>query len=583
MNTITKLKACNSRVDLAHLLRFKPSILAYILYKTLPVNNYISFSIPKKNGGLRTIHSPSTHLKELQENLSELLLDCIDDINKEKNIEGGLAHGFVRKRSIITNAAMHKNTKNVLNIDLENFFGSFNFGRVRGFFQKNRNFMLCDEVATTIAQIACFNNELPQGSPCSPVITNLIAHSLDIQLLNLARKNSCTYSRYADDITFSTRKSIFPSAIMKEENGVYIASNKLIHEITRAGFQINNNKTRIQYKDSRQDVTGLIVNKKIGIPKEYRRITKSMCNRLFNHGNYTKLINGIHTVGSINELEGRLNFIDSVDIYNRVNHPEKLSKHYTHRNYGYKTRELLSGREMLFSQFLFYKWFYNPQKITVLCEGKTDNIYLNCAMKSLSATYPKLAQNMPYKSYINYFNYNKRSRFLLELFGGTSYLAGFIDSYSQRFSKYKAPKPVQPVIIVLDNDDGLNAVTKTLSKLGSCVAYPEDIRTGDIKVDIKKSDFVHVSHNLYIVLTPLDDTNDTMIENLFSPALWETVINGRTFDPSEKKEPKTNFYGKNIFATDVIRKNQLTINFDGFHSLFERMSKVITHYESMPK
>ncbi len=78
--------------------------------------------------------------------------------------------------------------KNVLNIDLNNFFDEFNFGRVRGFFIINNNFQLTPEVATTIAQIACYKNKLPQGSPASPVITNLITHILDVRLSRLAKK-----------------------------------------------------------------------------------------------------------------------------------------------------------------------------------------------------------------------------------------------------------------------------------------------------------------------------------------------------------------------------------------------------------
>ena len=97
---------------------------------------------------------------------------------------------------------------------------------------------------------------------CSPVITNLITHSLDIRLAYLSKKYSCTYSRYADDITFSTGRASFPSQIMREEEGEYIPSKKLRSEIKRAGFSINSKKTRIQYKDSRQEVTGLVVNQK---------------------------------------------------------------------------------------------------------------------------------------------------------------------------------------------------------------------------------------------------------------------------------------------------------------------------------
>ncbi len=164
---------------------------------------------------------------------------------------------------------------------MKTFFDGFNFGRVRGFFIKNRNFNLDPAVATVIAQIACYDNKLPQGSPCSPVITNLITHSLDIRLASLAKEYKCIYTRYADDITFSTRKSVFPPEIMKEEVDDYIAGKKLTWEIEHAGFCINEKKTRIQYRDSRQDVTGLVVNKKTQCEEEYWRTVRSQCHSTF--------------------------------------------------------------------------------------------------------------------------------------------------------------------------------------------------------------------------------------------------------------------------------------------------------------
>src|SRR5690606_25401369 len=112
----------------------------------------------------------------------------------------------------------HIGKKNVLNIDLKDYFDCFNFGRVRGFFLKNNNFKLNPDVATTIAQIACYNDTLPQGSPCSPVISNLITHALDIRLASLAKKHSCVYTRYADDLTFSTNRSPFPAQLMNESS-----------------------------------------------------------------------------------------------------------------------------------------------------------------------------------------------------------------------------------------------------------------------------------------------------------------------------------------------------------------------------
>lgn len=309
MKKLDALRAAKTKPELAHLLGVKPSSLTFLLYKLKPSTQYSSFDIPKKNGGSRTIHAPSKKLKKLQSSLSNYLQDCIDEINsakpafsnkkkfikidKDRVLDGKtknfteykfistLSHGFVRERSIITNALMHLNKRNVLNIDLKDFFESFNFGRVRGFFISNRNFCLDPDIATVIAQIACYDNKLPQGSPCSPVITNLISHILDIQLAALAKANSCVYSRYADDITFSTRERVFPSDIMSIEAGEYIVGRKLRGIIKRAGFSLNEKKTRIQYKDSRQDVTGLVVNKKPNVKSEYWRTVKSQCHSLF--------------------------------------------------------------------------------------------------------------------------------------------------------------------------------------------------------------------------------------------------------------------------------------------------------------
>ena len=162
MSRLEVLRKITTKPELANLLGVKPSTLTHSLYIIKPENQYIQFEIPKKNGGVRLINAPSGKLKTLQSLLSNLLLDCLDEINLQKFPKQKLAkktvslskilkvkyatghikqpslsHGFERQRSIITNAMMHLGKKNVLNIDLENFFGSFNFGRVRGFFIKN--------------------------------------------------------------------------------------------------------------------------------------------------------------------------------------------------------------------------------------------------------------------------------------------------------------------------------------------------------------------------------------------------------------------------------------------------------------
>ncbi|MCG3825942.1 retron Ec67 family RNA-directed DNA polymerase/endonuclease [Photobacterium damselae] len=617
MTKIELLRKATHKRELAALLGCTTSALTYVLYILKVDTQYKQFEIDKRNGGKRIITAPTDRLKRLQASLSNLLLDCIDDINRikypnsqvnspklinnkfkdasadilkvkisnAKTKQPSLSHGFVRERSIITNAMMHLDKKNVLNIDLHNFFDSFNFGRVRGFFISNENFKLDPNIATVIAQIACYDNKLPQGSPCSPVISNLITHSLDIRLASLAKKNSCTYSRYADDITFSTRKSVFPTKIMRQEDGEYIPSKKLRNEIKKSGFTINNKKTRIQYKDSRQDVTGLIVNKKPNVKKEYWRTVKSQCHSLFQTGAFTKKVGDDIVEGNINELEGQLNFIDQVDLYNRLRQKKPLNPVYKHATHGYNTSILLSGRERTFSRFLYFTLFYGNTKPTILCEGKTDNVYLKSAINKLAATYPALAQaktpNKEYELLIRFLEYSKRTRFLLELYGGTSYLNYFIGKFDKNFKFYKAPTPQHPVIIILDNDSGFvgkkdSGIAGKLKKIDSATAYPTTLK----KDDFRNADFIYVIHNLYIVLTPLGTAKETAIEDLFDDETRQVKVSGKSFNHKDDRD-NAKEYGKEVFAQKVIKAHKSSINFDGLKPLLDRVVQAIEHYDTI--
>ena len=272
--SLSELKSAITLSDVAHLLGYKGSTLSYILYIKSQAVKYKVFEIQKRYGGVRRICAPLDDLKLLQQRLAKMLQDCVDDINQINNRgddahrPDNIAHGFKRNRSIVTNARCHRNRRYVFNVDIENFFGSINLGRVRGYFIADRNFQLRPKVATVLAQIACFQNALPQGSPCSPVISNLIGHIVDIHLVKLAARVGCTYTRYADDLTFSTNKPSFPEqiAIQSAENPYsWQAGSELVHIIHKCGFTLNEKKTRMQFQNSRQEVTGLIVNRKINV------------------------------------------------------------------------------------------------------------------------------------------------------------------------------------------------------------------------------------------------------------------------------------------------------------------------------
>lgn len=609
MKTLNKLKAAKNKPDLANLLGVKPSVFTHCLYVVKTENQYSQFIIPKKNGGQRVINAPFGVLKTIQSLLSDLLLDCLDEIRKSqfpdselvhvssehskvlkikcsnsKSKQPSLSHGFERKRSIITNAMMHLGKKHVFNIDLDNFFSSFNFGRVRGFFIKNRNFELDPEIATAIAKIACHNNELPQGSACSPVITNLILQSLDIKLASLASNNSCIYTRYADDITFSTRKSNFPPSIACKKDSNYIVGKKLKSEIIRAGFSINNKKTRNQYSDSRQDVTGLIVNQKPNTKKEYWRKVRAQCNNLFKTGEFIDIVGGMAFSGNINKLEGKLNFIDQVDHYNRLRQKKPLDSSYQTKTDANKNgnakfrRHLHAGRETTFSRFLFYKLFYGNKFPTILTEGKTDNVYLKAAINMLSGLYPQLAKaktsSSEYELLLHFVEYTARTKFLLELYGGADYLKSFVMSYKKYFKHYEAPKPKSPVIIFLDNDKGPNDLINYVNKIKGIQIVPHD-------KNIRQSEFVHIFHNVYLILTPQSPAKEeTDIEYFFTDNDRLRVYKGKCFNTISNRDP-VNDLSKEAFATHIVHKNKNAVDFSNFTGILDRIDKVISHYGSI--
>jgi retron-type reverse transcriptase len=571
-------KATNKR-EFAKLLKFNISFLTRTLYVKPIETQYEQFQITKRSGGQRTINAPKPELKDIQSRLSELLLDCIDVINEGKNLEPSLSHGFTRNRSIITNAEKHINQKNVLNIDLSDFFDSFNFGRVRGFFLKNKNFLLHDDIATVIAKIACLNDSLPQGSPCSPVITNLITHSLDVRLASLARRWSCIYSRYADDITFSTRKKLFVPKLVRIEGTNIVVGKRLREEIERSGFEINEKKTRVQLNDSRQDVTGLVVNEKVNIKSEYWRETRAMCHNLFTTGTYTKNTTTGKEEGSISELEGRLNFIDSVDRYNHMR-PKGADDHrYQTRDVGLDYKKRLNVREKYFSKFMYYRSFIDSEKPTILCEGKTDNVYLKSAINRLANQYPLLAceknKDSHYELLVDFYNYSKRTRFLLDLFGGGHYLKKFVQRYDDNLQYYKKKLPKNPVILVLDNDSGPNALIKDLEKRS--LLYPKLQNT---KEEIRDAEFVHICSNLYLILTPRSNGNSTMMENFFDQPTLSRLVDGRKFDPDKDADSITT-YGKNTFSIKVVKEDKSNISFDNFKSILDRIVGVIQYHKKL--
>jgi RNA-directed DNA polymerase len=573
MSHLSALKSSSSIHDLAAILGFKASSISYLLYVIAPSARYNNFTIPKKTGGVRAIAAPIPELKLLQERLAEILQNCVDEINIINNRDDQIAHGFKRKKSIVTNAKQHRNRRYVFNLDLSNFFGTITFPRVRGFFISDRDFALHPKIATIIAQIACHQNSLPQGAPTSPVISNLIGHIMDVHLVRLASRNGCTYSRYADDLTFSTNKQDFPTSIaacISEDNDTWLPGSELTRLITRSHFEINESKTRMQYCDSRQEVTGLVVNRKVNVRSEYSRTVRAMLHNLFTKGSFDFIgsettpsgaVSTTSTPGKIEELHGMLGFIDSIDLHNRT--IQKSLK-------GQKDN--LSSKESMYRHFLLFKDFYAAPKPVIICEGKTDNVYIVHAIRSLATHYPELATidaSGKIQLNVRIYRYTGTSTGrIIGINGGTGDFQNFTRQYKTDVQKFKAPGGPQPVILLVDNDSGSKGKGKLFNTVGSLIGKTVD---GTEK-------FYHVSSNLYLVATPNPyGTAESMIEDFFDAATKATVIGGKTFDPINDVDTATS-YSKHIFAQKVVRANADTINFNGFHPLLTNIVDVIKEH-----
>ncbi len=266
---IDQFRSASNLKDIAALLNYKAKDLSYILYHLNGgrEKQYCSFEISKRNGGKRKISAPTSALKDVQRRINKLL----QIIYWEKPS----VHSFLKGRTIVSNAECHIHKRFVFNVDLENFFPSINFGRVRGLFIA-APYGIDPKAATVLAQIACYKNELPQGSPCSPIISNMICSLMDSQLQSLAKRERCTYTRYADDITFSTNLPIFPKCIAEIDDRIVSVSDEFCKIIESNGFNINYTKVRLQTRDMRQEVTGLVVNDFTNVRRKLIRQVRAM-------------------------------------------------------------------------------------------------------------------------------------------------------------------------------------------------------------------------------------------------------------------------------------------------------------------
>lgn len=301
--------------------------------KTTRISHYRRFAVPKKTGGVRVISAPMPRLKAAQHWILHNVL--------EKFTPHEAAHGFRAGHSIVTNAAQHKTTECVVNVDLKDFFPSIRYPRVKRMFQWMG---YSEAIATAFALIctACDVEEveldgktffvatserrLPQGAPTSPAITNVLCQRLDRRLKKMATNLGFAYSRYADDLTFSAS-----GKDKTEQAGLLLSRVRFF--VAKEGLVVHEDKVRVQRKGRRQEVTGLVVNgAKPAVPRSDLRRFRAVLQQIEKSGPAGKTWGGSGDVmAAIGGFAAYVRMVDRAKGDALVARVREL-----HRKHGYK-------------------------------------------------------------------------------------------------------------------------------------------------------------------------------------------------------------------------------------------------------
>lgn len=347
--------------------------------------DYRTKNITKKNGGIRVLNIPPSSAKTAQSKFNDIL--------QKEYIPLKSVHGFVKvekdnPRNIISNASQHVQKRYVINVDIENFFDTINFGRVRGLFL-SEPFNIKESISTKLAQLVTYDNKLPQGAPTSPIISNFICKKLDHELIKVAKEYFLTYSRYADDITFSTYKKNINSSIIIDKIDKVVNNN---------GFSINKAKTRVQNFNQTQIVTGLIVNQKINLSRKYIKQIRSILFSWYRDGlekasnlhfdNFNKQESKYannRNESFKNMLIGKINFLGQVKgkedrLFIKFSHTYYLLRDEFSLSSKQGNFEVLNINNLIYADIIkIFTQIYDTKLI--LTEGITDITYLKNALK----------------------------------------------------------------------------------------------------------------------------------------------------------------------------------------------------------
>ncbi len=217
----------------------------------------------------------------------------------------------------------------------------------------------------------------------------------------------------------------------------------------------------------------------------------------------------------------------------------------------------------MYRKFLFYKHFFSIEKPLIICEGKTDVIYLKYALKQLKDNYEEFIQkndNGGVDFKIRFLNMSKSLTDVFDISTGASGLLGIVNMYEENMKKFKGEGRKYPVIILADNDDGAGRIKNRIkTKL-------------NVKDELAANKHYKFIDNLYIMFAPTEKTG--AIEDLFDTITLNTKLNGKTFSRAKNINKETE-YGKIVFAEKIIKVKQNEINFGNFKSVFDKFKLII--------
>ncbi|MDO8415610.1 MAG: reverse transcriptase domain-containing protein [Agitococcus sp.] len=269
--------------NLSLLIGFSNSFLALMVRNKKRF--YRTFTLPKKSGGSRTIHSPRVGLKIVQYWINDYILSSLK-IHQN-------CFSFKKQTSIIDNASEHMNSRFIYNIDIVDFFGNINGGMIFKILENNN---IDKGIAQAITRLVTYGVGIPQGAPTSPLISNAVLYDFDTEVFDHALSRSCKYSRYADDITISGND-------INHVKDVILKAKTLL---TSMGFKTNPKKDRLLSNRSCQVVTGLVVNEKVWPPRAYRKNVRAA---FYNANKYPE-----SNIEKLSELRGHLSYLSQFPI-----------------------------------------------------------------------------------------------------------------------------------------------------------------------------------------------------------------------------------------------------------------------------